>query len=474
MTDVESPARFEFINREYADPRCRELLPMQRAQEALNAHAIDAMVRTLNEVAGGPVTGGPLELVVFTGDGVDNVQGNELDAFIGLLEGGLVSPNSGGPGYEGVQAAGWPDDFLWKPDGSEMGQDVHQSAFGFPQIPGLIERALQPLQAAGLSLPWLGCHGNHEEVCQGVGVVNPALAAATIRTRKPLRLPDGLDPDRIVETFVARPEVFMTGPYVDVTSDPARRPFALDEFVDAHLRSRARPSGHGFSEENRERGTAYYVHDTPAVRFITLDTACPAGGAQGCITADQLHWLERRLEEAHSSFRSRGGATVRTGREDRLVVILSHHGFDSLTNQRTHQAAPGSDHVDRGQLLETLLRFSNVVLWLNGHIHANRVQPRPDQSGQGGGFWEVTTASLVDWPCQGRVVELSDIGDGMLAIACTMVDHQGSELAGLHRELAGNAPAGGFTAGRAGTPLDRNVILPLRAAFALERLHSNQ
>ena len=204
MTDVESPARFEFINREYADPRFRELLPMQRAQEALNAHAIDAMVRTLNEVAGGPVTGGPLELVVFTGDGVDNVQGNELDAFIGLLEGGLVSPNAGGPGYEGVQAAGWPDDFFWKPDGGEMGQDFHQSAFGFPEIPGLIERALQPLQAAGLSLPWLGCHGNHEEVCQGVGVVNTALAAATIRTRKPLRLPDGLDPDRIVETFVAR------------------------------------------------------------------------------------------------------------------------------------------------------------------------------------------------------------------------------------------------------------------------------
>ena len=71
----------------------------------------------------------------------------------------------------------------------------------------------------------------------------------------------------------------------------------------------------------------------------------------------------------------------------------------------------------------------------------------------------------MDWPCQGRIVEILDVGDGMLAIACTMVDHEGSELADLHRELSGNAPFGGFTSGRAGTPLDRNVILPLRAPF---------
>ena len=116
-----------------------------------------------------------------------------------------------------------------------------------------------------------------------------------------------------------------------------------------------------------------------------------------------------------------------------------------------------------------------MVLWLNGHIHSNRVRARPDprEKGQGGGLWEVTTASLVDWPCQGRIVEIFDAGDGMLAIACTMVDHEGSELAAVHRELAGNAPAAGFASGRAGTPLDRNVILPLRAPFPTAHLHSD-
>ena len=473
MTDVESPARFEFINGEHADPGFRELLPMHRAHEALNAHAIDAMVKTMNRISGGPLTGRPLDLVAMTGDAVDNAQWNELASVLDLLEGGDVHPNSGGPEYEGVQAPSWPGDLFWKPDGAGPEGDAYREGLGFPHMPGLLERALKPFRAAGLSLPWLGCHGNHEEVCQGVGIVTAALAAAMVRTRKPFRLPDGLDRDTVVETFVNTPEVFMSGPHINVTADRARRPLILREFVDAHFRSGAQPDGHGFTEDNRKDGTAYYVHDTPAVRFITLDTACPAGGAEGCLTESQLHWLERRLEEVHSSFRSRHGTRVRTSHEDRIVVILSHHGLDTLTNRRPHPEARGSGHVDPGDLLETLLRFGNVVLWLNGHIHANRVRARPDSQGRGGGFWEVTTASLVDWPCQGRIVELLDAGDGLLAISCTMVDHQGSELADLHRELAGNAPAAGFSSGRAGTQLDRNVILPLRAPFSLARLQSD-
>ena len=468
MTDVESPARFEFVNRHYRDPRFRELLPMHRAQEALNAHAVDAMVQTINRISRGPVTGRQLELVAMTGDAVDNVQANELAVFLAVLDGGRVKPKSGGPAYEGVQSPSWPDDLFWKPDGSAT-EDQYRKALGFPHMPGLLERALLPFQAEGLRLPWLGCHGNHEVVCQGVGIVNRALEAAAIGTRKPFRLPDGIDPETVVETFVQHPEAFMSGPYVDVTADSTRRPFIFGEFVDAHLQSKARPNGHGFTPENLEQETAYYVHDTPAVRFITLDTACPGGGAEGCITAAQLHWLERRLEEVHSSFRSRDGTAVRTSMDDRLVVILSHHPLDTLTNQRPHPAA-GAAHADPRQLLATLLRFGNVVLVLNGHIHANRVRAHADEEGDGGGFWEVTTASLVDWPCQGRIVEIVDAGDGLLAIACTMVDHDGSELSALHRELAGNEPGAGFASGRAGTPLDRNVILPLRAPFPVSRI----
>jgi hypothetical protein len=308
--------------------------------------------------------------------------------------------------------------------------------------------------------------------------VTPEMAAAMVGTNKPLRLPDDFDAEIALETFVRVPEAFMAGPSVRVTADPARRPITRSDFVEAHLHPDARPQGHGFTAENLRDGTAYYVYDTTEVRYITLDTACPLGGADGSLDWEQLRWLERRLEEVHSSFRSADGTSVRTANEDRLVVMVSHHGPDTLTNRRVDPGPDPSKYARPRDLVETLLRFENVVLWLNGHIHHNRVRAHPGTRAGGGGFWEVTTGSVVDWPCQARVVEIYDAGEGLLAIACTMVDHDGpaepreaaaesADLAGLHRELAGNVPVAGFDSGRAGTPLDRNVILPVRAPFPI-------
>jgi len=436
VTDVQSPARFEFINREYLDPRFRELLPMHRPQEALNEHAIAAMVRTLNGIAAAPVTGSAIDLAIMSGDAVDNAQSNELAVFSALLDGGHVRADSGGDRYEGVQSPGWPDDFFWKPDGGMKGEDLMRREYGFPHMPGLLDRALRPFKSPGLRMPWLGCHGNHEEVSQGVGLVTPALAAAMVGFHKPIALPGDLDRDAVVEMFVRRPEAFMAGPDLPVTPDADRRPFTRGEF-DAAI---------------RQDGTGYYVHDTPGARFVVLDTVCTAGGADGCIDEDQVRWLERRLNEER----------------DRPVVIASHHTLDTLGNKRR---AGGSRYIDADELLEVVHGAGNVVLWLNGHIHANAIRPRVDPRGNGSGFWEVTTCSVVDWPCQARLVEVFEAGDDLLAIACTMVDHDGSadpagadeptELAGLHRELAGNVPIAGFDFGRDGGPLDRNVILPI-------------
>jgi len=442
VTDVQSPARFEFINREYLDPRFRELLPMHRPQEALNAHAIAAMVRALNGIDRGPVAGAPIELAIMSGDGVDNAQSNELSSMAALLDGGEVRADSGGERYEGVQSPGWPDDLFWKPDGAVKGEDLMRAGYGFPLLPGVLERALSAFPSPGLRMPWLGCHGNHEEVSQGVGIVTPDLASAMVGFHKPFRLPDGIDRDAALETFVRWPETFMAGPDVPVTPDAARRPFTRKEFI---------AGARGFTASNREDGTAYYVHDTSVVRFIVLDTVCIAGGADGCIDEDQVRWLQRRLKEAGH----------------RPVVITSHHTLDTMDNKRR---AGGPRYINADELLEVVHGEGNVVLWLNGHIHANVVRPRPNPRGKGG-FWEVTTCSLVDWPCQARTVELFEAGDGLLAIACTMVDHDGAldtgdaiepaQLAGLHRELAGNVPVAGFESGRDGAPLDRNVILPL-------------
>src|SRR3954468_13102302 len=78
LADVQSPGRFEFCERYAEDPRFQLLVPMHRPQEALTGRAADAMVRTLNGLTHGPVTGADLELVVTTGDAIDNAQWNEL------------------------------------------------------------------------------------------------------------------------------------------------------------------------------------------------------------------------------------------------------------------------------------------------------------------------------------------------------------------------------------------------------------
>ena len=406
VTDAQSPGRFEFLNREWNDPRFRELLTMQRPQEMLNTHAVAAMVRAINRAGVGPITAAPLQLVAMTGDAIDNTQRNELTNALALLDGGTVRPDSGAQGYEGVQRADWAEDIYWKPDGAPDG-DLFQSALGFPRHPGLLDEAVLPFQSEGLKVPWLRCHGNHEYVCQGVGLVTPALADAMTGARKTVGLPRGIDPDHAVDDFVAHPELFLDGESVGVSPDPDRRPIAREELMPEPC----------------------HVWDMGSVRFITLDTVCLAGGAEGSVGSAELAWLARALDDA----------------ADRQVVVLSHHPSDRLDNPRGEQNGAG--------LLELLSASPMVVLWLNGHIHTNRIKAHP-------GFWEVTTCSIVDWPCQARLIEIFQTTDGRVAIGCTMLDHDGDGLAGLHRELAGNARMYyGFDSGSAGTPSDRNAVL---------------
>lgn len=481
LADVQSPARFEFCNRYVDDPRFQHLVPMYRPQEALTARAAAAMVRTLNAIHHGPRSGADIELVITTGDAIDNAQWNELRMFLALFEGGLVRPGSGGPHYEGVQSLEWGDDSFWRPDADEaVTPDWYQRRHGFPHLPGLLERALTDFSSSGLRLPWLACCGNHEVLIQGLGRVTAPLQQRLVGASKPMGSLDGLDFEVLTERFIEAPETFLSGQLNPVTADRDRRAVSRAEFVDAHFTPASRPFGHGFTAANRRTGTAYYVHDVGAVRFICLDTTRATGGSDGCLDEDQARWLQERLEEVHSSRITADGTTVATGQTDRLVVIFSHHGVDTMTPVAGRPPDPGEPRPVGGPELRDLLhRFRNVIAWLNGHTHRNCAAPRPDPLGRSGGFWEITSSALMDWPCQTRLVELLDNRDGTLSLVCTMVDHDGVEaperdqpwtgrwLAGLHRELAGNEPSRGFGSSARGQQADRNVDLRLPAPFPL-------
>ena len=220
-------------------------------------------------------------------------------------------PDSGGPGYEGVQSLDWPDDIFWKPDGARR------------RRAGLVPARIRlpaPSRAcwtarcgssppAGLAIPWLSCFGNHEALNQGVGVTTPASPSALAGDRKPLALPDEFDHDRALELFTEQPGGVhgRPGPQPSPPIPAAGRSPGRSSSRPISGRVRAR-CGHGFTERNRLDGTAYYVHDTPAVRLIALDTNCLAGGAAGCLDHDQARWLEARLAEVHSVYRGRGRA----------------------------------------------------------------------------------------------------------------------------------------------------------------------
>jgi hypothetical protein len=219
------------------------------------------------------------------------------------------------------------------------------------------------------------------------------------------------------------------------------------------------------------------------VRLVVLDTTTPAGHYQGSIGAGQLRWLEERLAEVHSRYFDANDTRIESGNDDRLVVIISHHGLQSLINPLVPYQADGAatDDLPRflGAEVEALLhRFPNVILWLNGHIHRNTICPRPDPSGRTAGFWEVTTASLADWPSQARLVEIVSNGNGTISVLCTMIDHEAPldpedgegimRLAAIHRELAANDPHAGIASGRQGQVSDRTVELVMPAPFPID------
>jgi metallophosphoesterase (TIGR03767 family) len=438
IIDVQSPSRVEFLDRA-ADGRCGRVpvSSAHRPQEAASARIADAMLRRVRAISVSPVTGAPISAAICTGDNTDNQQRNELDVFLGIMNGGRVLPQSGDPArYEGVQASG--DRSYWHPDPAV--DDLYKTVFGFPARAGWLEAALAPFDAVGVGRPWYTCFGNHDGLAQGNAPVNPLFEAFGTGATKVVGPPAGVVPCGGLAGSGA-----VSAPAFPVTADPARRYVSRREWIAAHLGS----GGHGFTAANLETQTLYYTADVGAVRFVVLDTVNPGGKEDGSIGERQLRWLDARLAEAQAA--------------RRLVLLFSHHGPRSLTNpvDAPDPLDPASTDLPRHRadaVLGVVDRYSCVVAWINGHSHRNVVRAR-------GGWWDVGTAAHIDWPAQARLVELVDNRDGTLSLFTTMIDHEDDEVVSFARELGGNDPHAGFADGTGG-PEDRNLELVVADPFA--------
>jgi metallophosphoesterase (TIGR03767 family) len=445
VMDSQSPARVELLDR-YADP---DLLPpgetrtvgTYRPQELFTTHVVEAMVQAANAITLGPVSGAPVDFAVVTGDLTDNAQHNELQSCIGLLDGQLVTPDSGSPEhYEGVAASG--DSRYWHPRGEIA--DRPRTTYGFPTAPHVLEAARRPFRASGFRVPWLSVYGNHDNQLQGTIPASDDLERVATGHHKLISPPETLDPpdvlQRLEDTDVSALAELSGGPAMTVTSDPERRLVDKAQHLSAHLDSGTKPAGHGYGQENLVAGICYYARDIgDRVRVIVLDTVDPHGGWQGSLDPAQMSWLHFQLASA----------------ADRLVVLFSHHPLETMVNDR---APAGHRRVLGDELRELLVQHPCVVLWVNGHTHRHQVTPVCRPNGEIG-FWQVTTASHIDWPQQSRVVEAAPGDDDPLA------------LAALSRELAANdwQTRDAIVAERgsgAGRPEDRNVMLTIPASAA--------
>ena len=324
VMDSQSPARVELLDR-YADP---DLVPPEetrtvgtyRPQELFTAHVVEAMVQAANAITRGPVSGAPVDFAVVTGDLTDNAQHNELETFLGLLDGRLVTPDSGDPErYEGVACSGDPR--YWHPRGEIA--DLPRTRYGFPTAPHVLDAARRPFQASGFRVPWLSVYGNHDNQLQGTIPASADLEHIATGRHKLLTPPPTLDPPdvlaRLEDTEVSALAELLGGAAMTVTPDPERRLVAKTQHLSAHLDSAGRPAGHGYRQENLVAGICYYACDIgERVRVIVLDTVDPHGGWQGSLDLAQLSWLQSQLAAAHG----------------RLVVLFSHHPVETMVNDR--------------------------------------------------------------------------------------------------------------------------------------------
>ncbi|QLE72087.1 TIGR03767 family metallophosphoesterase [Streptomyces rectiverticillatus] len=449
LTDVQHPLRYEFFRS--GEPGA------WRPHEALTLPGVVSLIERVNKLRRGPATGAPLSFVITTGDNGDENARIEVEWFLTAMSGGRMNPNTGDPRhYEGVQNSGLK--LFWQPESALRDQDKQA---GFPRIPGYLGAATRQVNSPGLNVPWYSTYGNHDGLSGGCYPAAGTFIAEAATGNKKLQIisaaeakwlmegeSKGVDPKgkRIEELLKAHRKEMRT-----VTADPRRVPLTSRQYVAAHLDPRYKgrgPVGHGYTRDNLDSGDLYYSFKiSDKVIGISLDTTDPGGHYQGSLGTGQLRWLERTLKRY----------------ADKYALVFSHHpswSMDNLTPDPTH---PGEDRHDGNELIAVLQDHRNVLAWINGHSHRNRIRPR-------GTFWEIATASHVDYPQLARVIEVADNHDGTVSLFTTLIesaapyrtdlgDLSQTGLASLYRELAFNAP--GSDVSLAGAPADRNTELLL-------------
>lgn len=136
----------------------------------------------------------------------------------------------------------------------------------------------------------------------------------------------------------------------------------------------------------------------PDINFSSNDGII-GGLSEGTLDRVQHTWLKSEIE----------------ANQDKLCLIFSHHGPDSFLSPK--------GNIKPCEFINTLQGYPNVIAHIHGHTHHNLIEPSfkvNHKAKKNGGYWDITTSALAEYPMEWRQIKISITKDGTGIIKCRM------------------------------------------------------